>query len=56
MIMNPPFVRNTGHEGKKKGVSHPMFAAFSTTKNEQKENGRSHETAHRGHKCARQRR
>ena len=36
VIMNPPFVRNTGHEGKKKGVSNPMFAAFSTTKNEQK--------------------
>ena len=34
--MNPPFVRDTGHEGKKKGVPNPMFAAFSTTKDEQK--------------------
>ena len=36
VIMNPPFVRDTGHEGKKKGVPNPMFAAFSTTKDEQK--------------------
>ena len=36
VIMNPPFVRDTGHEGKKKGVPNPMFAAFSITKDEQK--------------------
>ncbi len=28
VIMNPPFTRNTGHEGKKIGVPNPMFAAF----------------------------
>jgi hypothetical protein len=28
VIMNPPFTRATGHEGKKIGVHNPMFAAF----------------------------
>ena len=37
VIMNPPFVRNTGHEGKKIGVSNPMFAAFRISKAHQKE-------------------
>jgi hypothetical protein len=37
VIMNPPFVRDTGHEGKKIGVSNPMFAAFSISKGDQKE-------------------
>ena len=37
VIMNPPFVRDTGHEGKKKGVPNPMFAAFSISPNEQKQ-------------------
>ena len=36
VIMNPPFTRDTGHEGKKVGVPHPMVAAFSATKREQK--------------------
>src|SRR6267154_189285 len=36
VIMNPPFTRSTGHEAKKKGVSQPMFAAFSSTKADQK--------------------
>ena len=36
VIMNPPFTRDTGHEGKKVGVAHPMFAAFSAKRAEQK--------------------
>jgi len=35
VIMNPPFTRATGHEGKKIGVPNPMFAAFSSTNEEQ---------------------
>lgn len=36
LVMNPPFTRSTGHEAKKIGVPRPMFAAFSSTKEEQK--------------------
>lgn len=36
VIMNPPFTRATGHEGKKVGVPNPMFAAFSSSDEEQK--------------------
>ena len=36
VIMNPPFTRDTGHEGEKIGVPNPMFAAFSTKRTEQK--------------------
>ena len=35
-IMNPPFTRATGHEGKKIGVPNPMFAAFSSSDEEQR--------------------
>ena len=35
-IMNPPFTRPTGHEGKKIGVPNPMFAAFSSSEDEQR--------------------
>jgi hypothetical protein len=35
VIMNPPFTRATGHEGKKIGVPVPMFAAFASTEEEQ---------------------
>jgi hypothetical protein len=35
VVMNPPFVRPTGHEGKKIGVPVPMFAAFSNSDEEQ---------------------
>lgn len=35
IVMNPPFVRPTGHEGKKIGIPVPMFAAFSNTEEEQ---------------------
>ena len=36
VIMNPPFTRPTGHEGKKIGVPRPSFAGFDTSKTEQK--------------------
>jgi hypothetical protein len=36
IIMNPPFTRSTGHEGKKINVPRPMFAAFGSSKEEQK--------------------
>jgi hypothetical protein len=35
VIMNPPFTRSTGHEGKKKSIPHPMFAAFKASKADQ---------------------
>ena len=37
VIMNPPFTRNTGHEGEKIGVPNPMFAAFGSKEEEQRE-------------------
>ena len=36
LVMNPPFTRSTGQEAKKIGVPRPMFAAFRSTKEEQK--------------------
>jgi len=36
VIMNPPFTRATGHEGKKIGIPNPMFAAFNSSEEEQK--------------------
>ncbi len=36
VIMNPPFTRATSHEGKKKDIPNPMFAAFSSSTEEQK--------------------
>jgi hypothetical protein len=36
VVMNPPFTRSTGHEARKIGVPRPMFAAFSSTAEEQK--------------------
>lgn len=36
VIMNPPFTRATGQEGKKVGVPNPMFAAFSSSTDEQR--------------------
>lgn len=35
VVMNPPFVRPTGHEGEKIGVPVPMFAAFDSSEEEQ---------------------
>jgi len=37
VIMNPPFTRNTGHEGSTVGVPNPMFAAFGSKEEEQRE-------------------
>lgn len=41
VIMNPPFTRPTGHEGKKIGVPNPMFAAFSSSAEEQRLMGKA---------------
>ena len=40
-IMNPPFTRATGHEAEKIGVPNPMFAAFSSSEEEQRLMGRA---------------
>jgi len=37
VIMNPPFTRDTGHEGVKSTVPNPMFAAFDSKEEEQKQ-------------------
>jgi hypothetical protein len=36
VVMNPPFTRPTNHEGSRHDVPNPMFAAFATSKEEQK--------------------
>jgi hypothetical protein len=36
VIMNPPFTRDTNHEGNKRDVANPAFAAFGTDVNTQK--------------------
>jgi hypothetical protein len=36
VVMNPPFTRPTNHEGTRHDVPNPMFAAFSSTAEEQK--------------------
>lgn len=36
VVMNPPFVRPTGHEGEKIGIPVPMFAAFNSSDEEQR--------------------
>ena len=36
VIMNPPFTRDVGHEGKKIGVPNPMFAAFRASEDDQR--------------------
>ncbi len=36
VVMNPPFTRDTGHEGAKIGVPNPMFAAFGLTADQQR--------------------
>ncbi len=43
VIMNPPFTRDTGHEGEKIGVPNPMFAAFSSTVEQQRAMARATE-------------
>jgi hypothetical protein len=37
VVMNPPFTRDTGQGGEKVGVPHPMFAAFGSQEEEQRE-------------------
>ena len=37
VIMNPPFTRDTNHEGQHATVAHPKFAAFGSSRDEQKE-------------------
>ena len=39
VIMNPPFTRNTNHEGAHRGVPNPAFAAFNATHDDQSEMG-----------------
>lgn len=36
VVMNPPFTRNTDHKRNKTGITHPMFAAFGSTKQDQR--------------------
>ena len=36
VIMNPPFTRNTGHEGSKVSVFNPAFAAFNASDDDQR--------------------
>jgi hypothetical protein len=48
VIMNPPFTRDTGHEGRKVGVPNPMFAAFGSKEEEQKEMAKAAQKLLRG--------
>jgi hypothetical protein len=48
IVMNPPFTRATGHEGKKIGVPNPMFAAFRSSKEEQRKMGNATKTLTKG--------
>lgn len=41
VVMNPPFTRASGHEGKSVGVPNPIFAAFGATGEEQRQMGRA---------------
>jgi len=40
IVMNPPFTRDTSHEGDKKEAPNPMFAAFNITAEQQREMAR----------------
>jgi hypothetical protein len=48
VIMNPPFTRATVHEGKSLAVPNPMFAAFSSSVEEQRLMGEATERLTRG--------
>jgi hypothetical protein len=48
VIMNPPFTRPTGQEGKKVGVPNPMFAAFGSSKEEQRAMSKASERLTKG--------
>jgi len=48
VIMNPPFTRDTGQGGEKVGVPHPMFAAFGSKEEEQREMAKAAQKLLRG--------
>jgi hypothetical protein len=48
IIMNPPFTRDTGQEGSKIGVPNPMFAAFGSKEEEQREMSKAAQKLLRG--------
>ncbi|MFA5309238.1 MAG: hypothetical protein WC370_07125 [Dehalococcoidales bacterium] len=48
VVMNPPFTRDTGHEGVKTTVPNPMFAAFGSKEEEQKEMAKAAQKLLRG--------
>jgi len=48
ILMNPPFTRDTGHEGKKIGVPNPMFAGFESSGAVQKSMVKAMEKLFRG--------
>lgn len=48
IIMNPPFTRDTGQEGSKIGVPNPMFAAFGSKEEEQREMSKAAQRLLRG--------
>jgi hypothetical protein len=48
VVMNPPYARATGHEGKKIGVPVPMFAAFGSAASEQRAMSKAFRVATRG--------
>jgi len=48
VIMNPPFTRATNHEGQHANVPNPMFAAFSSSKEEQTLMGKAAERLTKG--------
>jgi hypothetical protein len=53
VVMNPPFVRATNHEGDRGNVPNPMFAAFYTTPQQQRQMAErlakiAHDTAYHG--------
>jgi len=37
VVMNPPFTRNTDHKRDRAGITHPMFAAFGSTNQDQRD-------------------
>jgi hypothetical protein len=48
VIMNPPFTKDTSNEGERIGVSNPTFAAFNSSKEEQREMAKAAQKLLRG--------
>jgi hypothetical protein len=48
VIMNPPFTRDTGHEGVKTEIPNPIFAAFGSSVEQQREMAKAAEKLLRG--------